>query len=1065
VGANFVEIFNRGSDSISLAEWSVQYQTYVSPDWGVIPLAGRIGPGRYYLVQVDGGSDLNPDARGTFANVTPLKVPMAAEGSIGLVPRTTALGLWPSILEVADLFGYGPGQAADGSAFALLYFGGKAALRMGNGCISTHNNAADFQLGSAAPRNTASAATRCSPVIQLNGVVNSASLAPGPIAPGELLTIFGSNLGPSGGAGVQLTADGTHVATSLAGVRVLFDGIAAPMLYASDRQLNIVAPFELAQRKNTSIQVEVNGVVSDSQSAAVAASAPALFTYFGTGAGRAVALNEDGSTNSDLLASVPGGILVLYGTGAGQTVAPGENGRITGSDLPKPVLPVSVSIGGRTAQVLYAGNAPGLVSGVLQVNVRVPDSLSGRQPVILTVGGVQSQAEVNVAVQIQAAVPSSLLFIDAHDPVDLAYDSGSHRLYASIGPNGGASANSILIVDPSGGQIVDSIKTQGIPGRIAVSDDGHYLYIAVVTTPPLPSQSLERIDLRTRNVDFVIPVKDILPEFFDPLGTMLISDLQALPGQPASVAVAATTGTSSRDPFPLAILDGKVRRPVLGPATKLLGEGPPGQLWTDQRGILTGPDGARAGLLYPRLVDINSFFGVISAGDRLVASNGLVFSADGSELIGQMPVLGADSTRKAFAYRSDTGLAYYASMSDDPSITIEAFDLKILSPAGVFQAKDPDVRLAFSGPPVRLVPVGLAGLATIAMGSSRIFILPLSAIQPLAPITLPPPNSASSTVRRFPIPNSAVGASPGGEKLYLSLPSAAIGAANSVIPFDVGSGQFGNPLWVGSEPRLLAVSTDGQYLHAALDGARTIVRFTLPDLKFDKQFHVLADDGRLLDTNILLSLPANPKSVGVGRVMAFLSHSYGVAIYDDGVRRPRMTTPYGSREFFDKPIVNEGQLSADGQYLYGVAGEVEGSRLSRWLVTPQGLEFDAAGTTFGFGIYLDLRCQRNLCVTGSGYLADANTLGLIGQLQALDSEALAIMDLDANRIFLLSSGYTSARVDCFDATTYRRTGSYTFYPSDWNSPAHTFIKVAGDQLAIGTYTQLVLLPISAMTTQ
>jgi uncharacterized protein (TIGR03437 family) len=72
----------------------------------------------------------------------------------------------------------------------------------------------------------------------------------------------------------------------------------------------------------------------------------------------------------------------------------------TGSSFPKPVLPVTVTIGNQPATVLFAGEAPGLVSGVLQVNAMIPAGLgAGNQPVVLSVGGVMSPNVITVAVQ------------------------------------------------------------------------------------------------------------------------------------------------------------------------------------------------------------------------------------------------------------------------------------------------------------------------------------------------------------------------------------------------------------------------------------------------------------------------------------------------------------------------------------------------------------------------------------------------------------------------------------------------------------------------------------------
>jgi uncharacterized protein (TIGR03437 family) len=90
----------------------------------------------------------------------------------------------------------------------------------------------------------------------------------------------------------------------------------------------------------------------------------------------------------------------LFGTGEGQTDPPGQDGKITGSVLARPRLPVSVRFGNTTVTPDYAGAAPGLVAGVLQVNVRVPEGLTpGPVPVVLRVGDRESPAGVTVFVK------------------------------------------------------------------------------------------------------------------------------------------------------------------------------------------------------------------------------------------------------------------------------------------------------------------------------------------------------------------------------------------------------------------------------------------------------------------------------------------------------------------------------------------------------------------------------------------------------------------------------------------------------------------------------------------
>jgi uncharacterized protein (TIGR03437 family) len=218
------------------------------------------------------------------------------------------------------------------------------------------------------------------PTIADHAVVNAASFRDGSVAPGEIVTIFGSNLGPSRLTGYQLTA--SHlVSTTLAQTRVLFDGIPAPLLYVRHDQLSAIVPYAVSGQPDTQVVVEHKGIPSRTLTIPVAESAPGLFN---------VASNP----------AAQGSIVVLYGTGAGQTNPPGVDGEVTGQILPKPVLPVSVTIDGKAAKVLYAGAEGGTVSGVIQVNVLLPDGIhSGSVPVVLRVGDNLSQSGVTLSVQ------------------------------------------------------------------------------------------------------------------------------------------------------------------------------------------------------------------------------------------------------------------------------------------------------------------------------------------------------------------------------------------------------------------------------------------------------------------------------------------------------------------------------------------------------------------------------------------------------------------------------------------------------------------------------------------
>ncbi len=159
-------------------------------------------------------------------------------------------------------------------------------------------------------------------------------------------------------------------------------------------------PYSVAGKATTQMVVRYNGVASPPVTIPVLAAAPGLFTNDASGKGQVAALNQDFSRNSKDNPVARGSIIVLYGTGEGQTDPTGADGRINNAVFPKPALPVKVSIGGIEAPVAYFGAAPGLVSGLFQANVTVPQGVTpGDVQVVVTVGGAASPAGTTIAVR------------------------------------------------------------------------------------------------------------------------------------------------------------------------------------------------------------------------------------------------------------------------------------------------------------------------------------------------------------------------------------------------------------------------------------------------------------------------------------------------------------------------------------------------------------------------------------------------------------------------------------------------------------------------------------------
>jgi uncharacterized protein (TIGR03437 family) len=249
------------------------------------------------------------------------------------------------------------------------------------------------------PRTVPVILTVGSSTVSAQQVLHAASLVPTAVAPGLIVTLRGAGLGPAIGVTARPSAAGA-IDTRLENVRVLFDGIPAPLLFVRYDQINAIVPYSISGRVSTRVQVESGPSFSIPIELRVADVMPGILTTGGTGVGQAAALNSDLTPNTEANPATRGGVIVVYGTGEGQTDPQGQDGRIIATDLRRPLLPVTATIGGRPADVLYIGSASALVSGVFQANIRIPEDIEpGRTPIEIQIGGVATQSSVSIVVR------------------------------------------------------------------------------------------------------------------------------------------------------------------------------------------------------------------------------------------------------------------------------------------------------------------------------------------------------------------------------------------------------------------------------------------------------------------------------------------------------------------------------------------------------------------------------------------------------------------------------------------------------------------------------------------
>jgi uncharacterized protein (TIGR03437 family) len=276
-------------------------------------------------------------------------------------------------LSLSQISGTGPAQVvltANGAGFEPGAYRATIAIQSPNAMPQYIDVPVMFVLGAGASAPNVLA------------VVNAATSKPGS-SPGALVSVYGTNL-----AGAVAGTVGNPLPYTLGGVTATVNGLPAPLLYVSPNQINLQIPYA-AGAGPAVIGVTSNGLAGGLQTQLVAAS-PGIF------------LESNGNLIGNPVLK-PGDSLALYATGVGE-VSPqlksawSPTAGTALASLPKPMLPVSVTVGGVQAIVPFLGITPGLV-GTAQINFTVPMSVpAGKQPVVVTVAGVSSPAG-NITVQ------------------------------------------------------------------------------------------------------------------------------------------------------------------------------------------------------------------------------------------------------------------------------------------------------------------------------------------------------------------------------------------------------------------------------------------------------------------------------------------------------------------------------------------------------------------------------------------------------------------------------------------------------------------------------------------
>ena len=247
--------------------------------------------------------------------------------------------------------------------------------------------------------------------------------------------------------------------------------------------------------------------------------------------------------------------------------------------------------------------------------------------------------------------------------------------------------------------------------------------------------------------------------------------------------------------------------------------------------------------------------------------------------------------------------------------------------------------------------------------------------------------------------------------IYASVQSSDSSYGNSIVKINPTTGSIENSVFVGSEPRKLAISSDGEYIYIGLYGAGSISRYYVPTGVVDKTFSLGTGSYGATYAEDIAVQPGNNKVIAVSRFRKGISPRHdGVAIYDDGIELPQKTRDHtGSNviEFSDEPEI-----------VYGYCNETTNYGVYTNFVNENGISQIAqnGGLISGFGTNFEY--DDGFIYSTSGRVIDTSTMTLVGQFS---SSGHVEPDADIRRTFYINGTIIKA----FNQKTFLETGTFS----------------------------------------
>ncbi|HYV10130.1 MAG TPA: Calx-beta domain-containing protein [Pyrinomonadaceae bacterium] len=586
---------------------------------------------------------------------------------------------------------------------------------------------------------------------------------------------------------------------------------------------------------------------------------------------------------------------------------------------------------------------------------------------------------------------------------DLVYSSLTGKIYVTVPSSVGSGGNSIKTLDPTTGVFESSTFIGSEPNKLALSDDGHNLYVSLDG-----SAAVRRFDVQTNTPGLQFTVGQ---DSFN--GRYFVGEFAVAPGNPDLLAVARSTSSLGPSGNGVAVFDNGLRRTNVASGSDFIA-------FSASASKLYGTAASFGGLQTMNVdasgVTVGSTSSLVG-GARIKFSNGLIFSSSGQVVNPDTnTLLGTFSNVNTPAFVPDTanGRAYYLTFDQfgGGNFILKAFDINTFLLLGSLNIS------GATGTPTSLLRWGPNGLA-FRTSNNQLFIIQTSLIPSAEPIPTPTPivsptptpspTPVAGFVRQMTVGTNDLVYNQGTQKLYASVPSSEGSSGNSLAEIDPAMAAITSQVFVGSEPTQLAAADDGSTLYVGLDGAASIRSYNILTHTPGTQFSVGRDNftGPYSFSDLAVS-PGNPSVIAVARQNRFNSPSQaGVAVFDNGVQRAK-TGP--------------GHIDGADFLAFGSSSVLYGNSFQGvTTMTIDNTGVTVTGTT-RFTVGNSLIFDNNRLYGSTGQVLNPATGELVGSFSVGGFASAHAIDSANGRAFFLLGGGPTFQIKAFDLNTFLPVG-------------------------------------------